>query len=334
MPVSRTLVAALAVIVASLPFSPAEGQDPRTVAVQVQINDAQVKDKALDGVKVRVLAPDGIGEVAVATTGDDGLCSVRVPAGSYRLNYTRDGYVPYTSGATELTENGHLLTVSLSRLLEATGTTGRVVRIILNWGSRRDQIKDVDSHLMCPCGGADAHVHYRQKVHDGAGHRVELDVDDMDWGGPETITLTDPPPGSYVYWVHNYSGPPATLGASEVVVRVVVGDHEAGEFPVFKGVTERAWRPFRAIEVGADGRPVVARFTQDEIAEGADLQVAADDAPARAPTAPLSAGATDSDGDSSTMWGCFGCGVLALGGIVLVVTVLVLVRSRAKRTGK
>ncbi len=113
-------------------------------------------------------------------------------------------------------------------------------------------------------------------MHEAAEHKVELDVDDTDWGGPETITLTRPVPGTYLYWVHDYSGPPATLGASDVVVRVVIGAEEAGEFRIFKGITKRAWRPFKAIEVGPDGRPTLVRFTQDEIAEAADLAVPAD----------------------------------------------------------
>jgi len=68
-------------------------------------------------------------------------------------------------------------------------------------------------------------------------------VDDTDWGGPETVTLTDPPPGSHVYWVHDYSGPPATLGTSDVVVRVVIGEQEAGEFRILRGVTQRSSSP-------------------------------------------------------------------------------------------
>jgi hypothetical protein len=131
-------------------------------------------------------------------------------------------------------------------------------------------------------------------VHEGAEHKVELDVDDTDWGGPETITLTRPVPGTYLYWVHDYSGPPATLGASDVVVRVVIGAEEAGEFRVFKGLTRRAWRPFKAIEVGRDGRPALVRFSEDEIAEGADLVVPADLQPPEtvSPPAPAPPSAT------------------------------------------
>lgn len=216
---------------------------------------------------------------------------MRLAPGTYQVSYRLEGYVPYTSEATEVREDGQLVTVSLSRLLEATESGGREVRIILNWGSRPDQVRDADSHVACPCGAAGGHVYYQNRVHEGAEHRVELDVDDTDWGGPETITLTRPLPGTYVYWVHDYSGPPATLGASDVVVRVVIGSREAGEFRVFKGVTRRAWRPFKAIEVSREGIPTLVRFTEDEIAEAADLAVPADlqpsePSPAPAPSSP------------------------------------------------
>jgi hypothetical protein len=157
------------------------------------------------------------------------------------------------------------------------------VRIILNWGSQADQVRDVDSHLACPCQEPPGHVYYQAKLHQAAGHRVELDVDDTDWGGPETITLSDLPPGRYLYWVHDYSGGPGTLGSADVVIRVLIGDSEAGQFRVFKGVDTRAWRPFKAIEVGPDGEASVLRFTEDEIAEGLDLQVRADLQPPQPP---------------------------------------------------
>jgi len=246
------------------------------VTVRFDLNDAQVKGRALEGVAVSVSPAAGGGEIASGRTGSDGRWTTRLPPGTYEVSYRLEGYVPYTSGGTEVREDGQLVTVSLSRLLEATESGGREVRIILNWGSRPDQVRDADSHLVCPCNAGGGHVSYRNRTHEAADHKVELDVDDTDWGGPETVTLTRPVPGTYLYWVHDYSGPPATLGASDVVVRVVIGAEEAGEFRVFKGITRRAWRPFKAIEVGRDGRPTLVRFTEDEIAEAADLAVPAD----------------------------------------------------------
>jgi hypothetical protein len=246
---------------------------PQALAARFELNDAQVKGRALEGVAVSVAAAGGGAEIASGRTGADGRWTARLPAGTYEVSYRLEGYVPYTSGATEVREDGQLVTVSLSRLLEATESSGREVRIILNWGSRPDQVRDADSHLACPCGAPESHVYYQGSVHQAADHRVELDVDDTDWGGPETITLARPVPGTYLYWVHDYSGPPARLGASDVVIRVVIGSQEAGEFRIFKGVTRRAWRPFKAIEVSPDGQPTLVRFTEDEIAEAADLAV-------------------------------------------------------------
>ena len=222
--------------------------------MRFELNDAQVKGRQLPGVAVRVSRVGGGGEVASGETGPDGRWATRLAPGTYEVAYRLDGYVPYTSEATELHADGQLVTVSLSRMLEATEAAGRDVRIVLNWGSRKDQVRDADSHLACACGAPDRHVSYKSRRHASDGHVVELDVDDTDWGGPETITLTNPANGSYLYWVHDYSGPPAVLGTSELVVRVLIGSEQHGEFKVYRGLTRRAWRPFKAIEVRGDGR--------------------------------------------------------------------------------
>jgi hypothetical protein len=277
MGLSRRALVPAVLLTALWPAAPGVAQPaPRPVTVRFELNDAQVKGRQLEGVAVSVSPLAGGAAIASGRTGGDGRFTARLPAGAYQVSYRLEGYVPYTSESTEVRENGQLVTVSLSRMLEATESGGREVRVILNWGSRPDQVKDADSHVACPCGSGQGHVYYRNPAHGGPEHKVELDVDDTDWGGPETITLTQPVPGTYLYWVHDYNGPPATLGASDVVVRVVIGSQEAGEFRVFKGVTRRAWRPFKAIEVSPEGLPTLVRFTEDEIAEAADLAVPPD----------------------------------------------------------
>jgi hypothetical protein len=286
---ARTVASGLAFLLAVIGTAVATNAQPTAAAVSArfELNDAQVKGRALPGVAVRVSPAAGGAEVASGRTGSDGRWTARLLPGTYQVSYRLEGYVSYTSEATEVREDGQLVTVSLSRMLEATESGGREVRIILNWGSRTDQVKDADSHLACPCGAGTGHVYYQNRTHEAADHKVELDVDDTDWGGPETITLTRPVPGTYLYWVHDFSGPPATLGGSDVVVRVVIGSQEAGEFRVFKGVTRRTWRPFKAIEVSREGVPTVVRFTEDEIAEAADLAVPAElQPPDSAPVAP------------------------------------------------
>lgn len=263
----------LSLLLSATPAAPA--QDPaQPVAVTFELNDAQTKDKALAGVQVRVARVGGA-EAATGVTGADGRWTARLTPGAYHVDYRLEGFVPYDSDATEVRHDGQRITVSLSRLLESTADGAREVRVILNWGSDPAQVRDADSHLACACGATEGHVFYGQRDHVTATHRVQLDVDDTDWGGPETVTLGPLAPGSYLYWVHDYSGPPATLGGSDVVVRVIVGAEQAGEFRAPRGLTRRGWRPFKSIEVGPDGRPTLVAFTTDEIAEAADLQLPA-----------------------------------------------------------
>ena len=290
--------------------SPAQEQAANPLEVYFELNDAQVKGRALNGVEVKIRQP-GKGEVASGLTGADGRFLTLLAPGSYEVTYRLHGYIPYTSEATEIGTAGQIVTVSLSRMLEATGEVSRDVRIILNWGSRGDQVKDADSHLACPCHDGNHHVFFRQRSHQTAGHKAELDVDDTDWGGPETITLTNPTNGDYIYWVHDYSGPPALLGTSDLVVRVLIGSEQVGEFRVFKGLTQRAWRPFKAISLRADAPPSLIRFTEDEIAEGADLAVPVELQPPD--SAPGSAGY-----------------LLVCPGIVLAIGLLLLLRRRRR----
>ena len=166
------------------------------IRIRFELNDAQVKGRPLEGVAVSVSPAGGGGALSSGRTGADGRWATQLPPGAYQVSYRLEGYVPYTSEATEVREDGQLVTVSLSRLLEATESGGREVRIILNWGSRPDQVRDADSHVACPCGAGQGHVYYQNRAHEAADHKVELDVDDTDWGGPETITLTRPVPGS------------------------------------------------------------------------------------------------------------------------------------------
>ena len=67
------------------------------------------------------------------------------------------------------------------------------MRIVLNWGASPS---DLDSHLVYPGN----HVYFSQKE----GTDANLDVDDTDSYGPETITIERKHSGErYVYAVHN-----------------------------------------------------------------------------------------------------------------------------------
>jgi hypothetical protein len=266
---SRTAPAALAaaLLVTAVTATLQEGHH-----VTLVVNDATVKDRVLPG--VRVLVARGAGEEPIVSgeTDADGRFECHLLPDTYAVSYVRPGYVPIADSPTAITGDDQVITTTMSMMLEAEGAPPgeRRVRIILNWGSRTSQVRDADSHFLCACGGPTAHVYYAAKEHDGPDHSVDLDVDDTDWGGPETVTLHDPPPGNYVYWVYDYSGEAATLGSSEVVVRVLVGDELTAEYRVPAHLTDRVWLPFKALAVGADLAPRLVPFSADELAAGAD----------------------------------------------------------------
>lgn len=251
---------------------------PETVAVTLRVNDAFVKDQYLTGVDVTVFRPGEPQPLTAGRTDGTGSFAVSLVPGDYEASFVRTGYVGLQRTRLRVgTTPGQVVTTTLSMNLETeagvTGASGsgRRVRVILNWGSLRTQSRDLDSHAVCVCSTAPPpHVYYGAKSHKSGGHEVSLDVDDTDWAGPETVTYRDPPTGVYHYWVHNYSGGEATIGAADVVVRVLVGDRLAGEFFPPADCAGNIWRPFKEMLVGADFSVAFIPFGDEDLVMGDD----------------------------------------------------------------
>jgi len=256
------LIAALAMGVAF-----AEEAAPEQLVV-FELNDALVKDKRLPNVVIAV-SRDGVPEKVLGSTGENGRLEAPLEAGSWLVSYRLPGYVPIEK--TELTVTGPaLVTATLSPMLEAMGASDkRRVQLVLNWGSDSSQAKDLDSHLRCGCPQS-TEVYFSSKEHHGGDHTVELDVDDMDWGGPETITLLDAPPGEYEYWVERYSWAPPHLGGSGAIIRVIFDDRVEAEYRVPPELDRKKWRPFKRLVVDEMRQPRIVPFTEQELAQGAD----------------------------------------------------------------
>lgn len=305
---ARVLLAALAAL-APFPLAAA--------GVRFEVNDAHVKDKAVPGVTLLIATAPGTDAALTARTDEDGIADVDLAPGTYWVSYVRSGYVPIGDSETEIRADGQVVTTTMSMLLEAEGGTARRrIRIVLNWGSRPTQVRDADAHAYCVCGSSDAHVYFADMRHENLGHVVELDVDDREWGGPETVTLSDPEPGSYPYWVHQYSRDEETLGQSDVVVRVFLDNTMAGEFRIPPELAQRTWKPFREIAVGPDLIPELIRWSAEELAADSHLT-----------PPPDRLSEQSADGGS----GFPGCCSLTVVGFVLAGSLLVLVIVRRRR---
>ena len=116
------------------------------------------------------------------------------------------------------------------------------MRIVLTWGKRPS---DLDSHLVFPGNN----VYFSSKV----GDESNLDVDDTNSYGPETITIENKKVGErYVYAIRDYGNSNRTgtyaLSNSDARVDVYIGQTLMRSYNVKKNVAANVWVIF-----GIDG---------------------------------------------------------------------------------
>ncbi|MBM65391.1 MAG: hypothetical protein CMH55_04060 [Myxococcales bacterium] len=119
--------------------------------------------------------------------------------------------------------------------------TPKHVRIVLDWGRRP---ADLDAHLK---KSGSYHISYRHKK--SYRDRVNLDRDDVDGEGPETITIRQVDDrGTYSYFVHDYSNRSqsnsSALSKSQGRVMVFGDGRLLHVFRVPSAGTGRTWEVF------------------------------------------------------------------------------------------
>lgn len=243
------------------------------VEVTFILNDSLVKDKCLSDVTVGIGVSE-TGELMIqGKTDARGRFTAELQPGRYYASFGKRGYIPVANTVVDVeADNPIWVTVTLSMLMEEVGLGAqRRVQIVLNWGSGGSVAKDIDAHMLCSRTGRLDHIYFGDKNFDDGDRKASLDVDDTDWGGPETITLIEPLPGTYSYWVYNYSGLPSRLDSSEATVRVIINDKVADEYRLAPGTPTRCWRPFKFIAVDQAGNPDLVWFTPADLASGVHL---------------------------------------------------------------
>jgi hypothetical protein len=164
------------------------------------------------------------GEVTQATINPDGSYTANLPNGQYTMTASAADYVTGTSQVT--VNNGSMnADIILSPIVEGKG-----IRIVLQWNVAP---KDLD--LYCQNVRTGEIVYYRNKV---VGP-VNLDVDNTQGKGPETITVKDIATDAYKVVVRNFSKE-VPLSSSGAKVDVTIGDRLAQSVTVPSGAGE-AW---------------------------------------------------------------------------------------------
>ncbi|HFY0666845.1 TPA: tetratricopeptide repeat protein [Escherichia coli] len=199
--------------------------------VSIDILSATVKDKRIEGASV-TLQRNGAQSVSgiTNTSGSISLGTSFADNKDALLIVKKEGY---SNLVVKCPCAG--MTYAISPVM--TNLDG--MRVVLSWGEKPF---DLDSHLIFPGG----HIYFDSKE----GTDANLDVDDTDSYGPETVTISKEHFGeSYIYAVQDYSnkGLPNSnyLSASKAKVFVYVGSSLVRSYSVPAGKRGNIWTVFK-----------------------------------------------------------------------------------------
>ncbi|MBN3103487.1 tetratricopeptide repeat protein [Pectobacterium brasiliense] len=200
-------------------------------SINIEVLSATIKDKKIDDATV-ILQKNGAQSVTARSdaTGRVGLNAPFEVDQDSLLIIKKEGY---SDLVVKCPCDG--MTYAISPVMKNLDG----MRIVLTWGERPF---DLDSHLIYP----DNHIYFQHKK----GRDANLDVDDTDSFGPETITIDKKRLGeSYIYAVHDYTNgdknnSPA-LSASSAKVFVYVGSSQVRAYSVPLNKVGNVWTVFR-----------------------------------------------------------------------------------------
>lgn len=204
---------------------------------EILVLSAIVKNKAIQNAKV-IFQKNGLTSITNYT---DANGKTTIPI-QYRNDsdvvviIKKDGYSPLITKC---------LCAGLTYAISPTMQELDGVRIVLSWGKSP---RDLDSHLSYEGG----YVCY----HDKDSSQANLDVDDTNSFGPETITITKKEQGKkYVYAVHNYSDREIINNSnlsnvSNTKVFIYIGDTLIKTYIMPTGNKGNIWIPFLIDEMG------------------------------------------------------------------------------------
>ena len=176
--------------------------------------------------------PTGAGSTVTWTTESDGSYEIDLEEGQYEIKVQKEGYIEDSFAIeVEKGQQNDAGTVSLSPVLEKGE-----IRIVLSWGAAP---RDLDSYLDgMSSDGNSVFVNFISPI---ARHSskvcAELDLDDLDGYGPETITIYDTD-GEYDYFVHDFNRT-GTIGGCKATVKIYLPGQSPVEYVVPEGSGNR-----------------------------------------------------------------------------------------------
>lgn len=198
--------------------------------------------EAISDVEVTMSGPGGTKNTHTNPTGSYSFPNLG--AGTFTLDFNKVGFIPVT-GRTVFVSAGQQAeeNVSMSPPLSQSS-----FRITMSWSAPKPgAVQDVDSYLSVP--GERIPVHYNQCSIGGAA----LDRDDVDWIGPETVTIPTLKAGTYQYYVSNFSAQddPLALALSEIRISIYQGSTLLKAYSVPTGGSGFTYHVFDIVNTSA-----------------------------------------------------------------------------------
>lgn len=206
-----------------------------------------ITGQPLSGAEIRVRGTD-----ISAKTDDEGNFTLDdVPSGMQSFEMTADGFTRENfqwnaAGAEPL------------RLAMSPGLDAGQIRVVLTW---KEHPEDLDAHLEGPLpDGERFHISYQDKGDLKSKEFVQLDSDSQHGFGPESITVLGVLPGTYKYFVHDYTNRDSVdsdaLARSGAEVKVYYG----GQTYTFRPDANQAGNLWNVceIDISDDGEAKVA----------------------------------------------------------------------------
>lgn len=151
--------------------------------------------------------------VAECKTTSSGYYSVNLDAGDYTVEISKDGY---SEEFFEVRVNDWQDVTNEDFVISESLMEGQI-RIVLTWG---EMPRDLDSYLEGKTdSGLDIDVNFRNReIRENNEIQAQLDTDERDGRGPETITLYNLN-GKYTYRINDFHHT-GTLGTSDATIKV------------------------------------------------------------------------------------------------------------------
>ena len=163
----------------------------------------------LKGAVTNAVNGEGVSNVAVTIgestgstdeNGDNSIYS-SFKSGEYDVSGVHESFCPY-NGIFQVSEDYSSDTYTYNFSVSPIPEPGEI-RMVLNWGA---EPRDLDSHLKTPeINGQTYHIMYSSPGASTEPPYATLDIDKVDGFGPETVTIKQSFPGTYIYYIYQYS---------------------------------------------------------------------------------------------------------------------------------